>query len=178
MSKIVDKAADPADKQTFLPEFFHQIYEPFLPLHILRLKVGMPIILLRNLDPPKLCNGTRIQLKFIGWKVLERVIMGEKYEEQKALLPCIPLQLKDNNERSPVLFTRCQFPIQPAFAMTINKSQGQSFKYVGLDLQTRSYFSHGQLYIAFFRVTHNSNLHIIGPNTTEFNKNHKIANVV
>lgn len=60
--------------------------------------------------------------------------MGGKYEGQKALLPRIPLQSKDNDERSPVLFTRRQFPIRPAFAMTINKSQGQSLKYVGLDL--------------------------------------------
>ena len=126
-------------------------------------------MLLRNLDPPRLCNGR---------KVLEGVIMGGKYEGQKALLPRIPLQSKDNNERSPVLFTRRQFPIRPAFAMTFNKSQGQPLKYVGLDLQTRSCFSHGQLYVALSRVTHNSNLHIIGPSTIEFDENHRIANVV
>lgn len=60
MSKSMDKAADPADRETFLPEFFHQIYKPFLPPYILRLKVGMPIMLLRNLDLPRLCNGIRI----------------------------------------------------------------------------------------------------------------------
>ncbi|KXN87117.1 hypothetical protein AN958_09189 [Leucoagaricus sp. SymC.cos] len=32
--------------------------------------------------------------------------------------------------------------------MTINKSQGQSVEYVGINLQT-SFFSHGQLYVAF-----------------------------
>lgn len=111
MSKSVDEAADPADRETFPPEFFHQIYEPSLPPHILRLKVGMPVMLQRNLDPPRLCNGTRIQLRFIGRKVLEGVIMGGEYEGQKALLPRIPLQSKDNDERSPVLFTRRQFPI-------------------------------------------------------------------
>ncbi len=62
--------------------------------------------------------------------------------------------------------------------MTINKSQGQSLKYMDLDLQIRSYFSHGQLYVALSQVTHNSNLHIISPSTTEFNENYMIANVV
>lgn len=66
LSKSVDEAADPADRETISPEFFHQTYEPLLPPHILRLKVGMPVMLLRNLDPPRLCNGTRIQLRFIG----------------------------------------------------------------------------------------------------------------
>ncbi|KIK77114.1 hypothetical protein PAXRUDRAFT_57230, partial [Paxillus rubicundulus Ve08.2h10] len=40
-----------------------------------------------------------------------------------------------------------QFPVQLVFSMTINKSQGQSAQYVGLDLHT-PVFSHGQLYEA------------------------------
>lgn len=39
LSKSVDEAADPADRATFPPVFFHQIYEPSLPPHILRHKV-------------------------------------------------------------------------------------------------------------------------------------------
>ncbi len=60
MSQNVDEVTDPADRETFPPEFFHQIYEPSLPSHILRLKVGMPIILLHNLHLSRLCNGSRI----------------------------------------------------------------------------------------------------------------------
>lgn len=176
--KSVDKAVNLVDRETFPLEFFYQIYEPLLLPYILRLKVGMLVMLLRNLDPPRLCNGSRIQLRFISQKVLEGVIIERKYERQKALLSRILLQSKDNNERSPVLFTRRQFLIRLAFAMTINKSQGQSLKYVDLDLQIRSCFSYGQLYVAFSRVTHNSNLYIIGPNITEFNENHRIINVV
>ena len=36
--------------------------------------------------------------------------------------------------------------------MTVNKSQGQSLKTVGVDLQT-SAFTHGQLYVVLSRVT-------------------------
>ncbi|KAG5543980.1 hypothetical protein RHGRI_016660 [Rhododendron griersonianum] len=53
--------------------------------------------------------------------------------------------------------TRRQFPVRLAYAMTINKSQGQSVKFVGVDLRT-PVFSHGQLYVAlsctsFDRIT-------------------------
>jgi ATP-dependent exoDNAse (exonuclease V) alpha subunit len=44
--------------------------------------------------------------------------------------------------------------------MTINKSQGQSFKTVGVDLR-RPVFSHGQFYVAVSRTTSVAGLHIL-----------------
>lgn len=38
----------------------------------------------------------------------------------------------------------------PAYAITINKSQGQSFDHVGIHLPT-AVFAHGQLYVALSR---------------------------
>ena len=35
--------------------------------------------------------------------------------------------------------------------MIINKSQGQTFENVGIDLR-KDFFNHGQLYVALFRV--------------------------
>ena len=46
------------------------------------------------------------------------------------------------------------------FAMTINKSQGQSVKHVGLDLR-RPVFTHGQFYVGVSRVTSVSNIKAI-----------------
>jgi ATP-dependent exoDNAse (exonuclease V) alpha subunit len=56
----------------------------------------------------------------------------------------------------PVEFTRLQFPLQLCYAMTINKSQGQTFTgKVGLYLN-----DHGQLYVALSRATSFKNISI------------------
>ncbi|KIM55401.1 hypothetical protein SCLCIDRAFT_134768 [Scleroderma citrinum Foug A] len=62
----------------------------------------------------------------------------------------------------PVQLHHLQFPVHLAFAMTINKSQGHSVKYVGLDLRT-PVFSHGQLYVALSRCTHPHRVKVIFP---------------
>ncbi|CAG8827170.1 16715_t:CDS:2, partial [Gigaspora margarita] len=56
-----------------------------------------------------------------------------------------------------------QFPIRPAFALTINKAQEQMLSYIGLYLPN-SDFSHGQLYVAMSRVREKSNLKVLVKN--------------
>ncbi|CEG69353.1 hypothetical protein RMATCC62417_05440 [Rhizopus microsporus] len=62
----------------------------------------------------------------------------------------------------PFTLTRKQFPVKLCFAMTINKSQGQSLKYVGVDLR-QPQFVHGQLYVALSRVTSLSSISVLLP---------------
>ena len=43
--------------------FFISLGIPGVPQHVLSLKIGAPIILLRNINPHRMCNGTRLAVK-------------------------------------------------------------------------------------------------------------------
>ena len=57
-----------------------------------------------------------------------------------------------------------QFPIRPAFAVTANKSQGQTLAKIGIYLPTQM-FSHGQFYVALSRVGQSSAIKILTGST-------------
>ena len=115
-------------------------------------------MLMRNLDPPKLCNGTRLQILKLHSHVIEAQIIAGDYKGEKVFIPRIPLIPTGLGFD----FKRIQFPVQVCFAMTINKSQGQTLKKVGLYLDSEP-FAHGQLYVACSRVGAEKNLKIFAP---------------
>ncbi|GFV74425.1 ATP-dependent DNA helicase [Trichonephila clavipes] len=90
--------------------------------------------------------------------ILEATILFGKLQREVVLLPRIPMIPLD----SPIPFKRLQFPIRLAFAMTIDKSQGQTMKICGLNLENPC-FSHGQLYVACSRVGKPLNLFVYTP---------------
>lgn len=164
----------PDDLQNAMPvEFLNSITVSGLPLSRLALKVGSPLMLLRNLDPSSgLCNGTRLVLTRIKPRVLECRILSGVGCGNIVLIPRISIE--PSAEDIPVKFKRRQFPVRLAFAMTINKSQGQSVANVGLDLRT-PVFSHGQLYVALSRCTSESRIKVLFP---EHEKGTKTVNIV
>ena len=129
-----------------------------MPSHNLLLKIGSPIILLRNLDAPRLCNGTRLSVKSLMPHVIEATILTGCAKGEDVFIPRIPLIPTD----MPFEFKRLQFPVRLAFAMSINKAQGQSLKVAGINLETPC-FSHGQLYVACSRVGTGKNLYVFAP---------------
>ena len=112
-------------------------------------------MLLRNLNPPKLCNGTRLVVKKLCPNVIKAVVISGSAKGEEVMIPRIPLISSPSDLA--FSFKRLQFPVRLCFAMSINKSQGQTLKVAGLQLQEPC-FSHGQLYVACSRVGSKSNL--------------------
>ncbi|CAF2100417.1 unnamed protein product [Brassica napus] len=116
-------------------------------------------MMLHNLDQYNgLCNGTRMVVSRLGHRVLEAELLTGTHVGYRVLIPRI--QLSPTDSIHPFTFRRRQYPIRLCYAMTINKSQGQSIKQVALYL-SRPVFSHGQLYVALSRVTTPEGLKIL-----------------
>jgi ATP-dependent DNA helicase PIF1 len=127
---------------------------------VLKLKIGCPVILLRNIDPAGgLCNGTRLVIRGFQRNTIDAEIMVGDHAGKRIFLPRIPICPSDD-EMFPFKFKRKQFPIRLSFAMTINKAQGQTIPNVGVYLP-EPVFSHGQLYVALSRATARSNIKIL-----------------
>ena len=145
----VDSIGGEGNSFAYSPEHFESIRPTGFPAYNLRLRENTVVMLMRNLNISEgLCNGSRLIIK----KLERNIIIAEKLnvkegEDPTVMIPRITLL----DESSPFKVYRKQFPVRPAFALTVHKSQGQTFSQIGIDI-SKGVYAHGHLYVAISRT--------------------------
>ncbi|XP_076888176.1 uncharacterized protein LOC143538510 [Bidens hawaiensis] len=101
---------DTVDTCLYSPELLNGLRISELPNHKLVLKVGVPVMLFRNLNQKEgLCNGTRLQIISLGTCVVEAKIISGTDIGHRVLIHRSPLTPTDN--KIAYKFQRRQFPL-------------------------------------------------------------------
>ncbi|XP_056685899.1 uncharacterized protein [Spinacia oleracea] len=99
------------DEVLYPTEFLNTLQFPGIPNHEIRLKVGCPIILTRNISQSEgLCNGTRLIVSRLDTRVIQaKVVTGTNVGEQVAI-PRVEVSPTDST--LPFTLKRRQFPVK------------------------------------------------------------------
>ena len=130
-------------------DVLNRFQDPKCPPHELRLAVGDICYLYRTLSKKDgLVTNARVRILQIKTYSIRVQTIGA--HPRSFFIPRIRFSVKLPWGKSYKL-TRTQFPLRLAYAITINKSQGQEYKRVLFDIRNQP-FQHGHAYVGLSRV--------------------------
>ena len=166
--KKVYLSTDTVENETSAPtELLNSRRPGGFPDHNLELKIGAPVMLLRNLSSG-LVNGTRMIVRGLHQKVVECEVLIGASKGQRVFIPRIPMS--DRSGEFPWTMTRVQHPLRVCFAITFHKGQGQSLSRVGLYIN-HPIFTHGMLYVGLSRARSEDGIKVFLANKERFADN-------
>ena len=120
----------------------------------LKLKKGAQVILLKNDPDKRWVNGTLAKVIALSKDSIVVDINGLTYDVPVVKWQKIEYSYNEAEDKieAEVVGDFVQYPIKLAWAITIHKSQGQTFDKVIIDMGHGA-FTHGQLYVALSRCT-------------------------
>lgn len=131
----------------------------------LRLKIGAKVIFCVNNYEAGYYNGEQGEVVDVLKEEGKSYIRIEKNNGSQVKLAPYTFLLEDFGEDE-VLASCSQFPIKPAYAITIHKSQGMSIEKLVCDID--NIFENGQLYVALSRAIEPKNLWIFYSRANNF----------
>ncbi len=151
-SPAADVYVDCSDRDAFPPDYIATLPIKGAPPWMLQFKPGARYMCIRNIDPARgLINGTMLQLLAVGRRYIQVQILTGKSAGSCSLLFKTVFTISSEASGVPFTIVRTQYPIIPAYCLSVHKAQGQSLIMVGLVFESDP-FTHGQLYTALSRV--------------------------
>lgn len=140
--------------------FTKRLESSFPIVEVLRLKVGVPAMMVSNDKDHHWVNGTLGIIKdlsedkiVIAIEGQDYVVYPEEFTEQ---------EITYDDESGKIIYEDVckvvQYPLVPAYAMTIHKAQGKTYRDIVCDIS--KCFAYGQAYVALSRCTRLLGLHL------------------
>ncbi|MFL2514139.1 MAG: ATP-dependent RecD-like DNA helicase [Alphaproteobacteria bacterium] len=142
-----------------------QFYKELFPTdEVLKLKKGAQVIMIKNDPEKRWVNGSIGTIHDIAEKKIKVKINHKIYEVKKEKWDRIQYSYDDDQQEVLENITGSfkQYPMRLAWAITIHKSQGQTFEKVIIDMSQGS-FAPGQLYVALSRCISLEGIELLRP---------------
>lgn len=136
----------------------------YIPDRELRLKGGARVMMTRNDPSGRWVNGSLGEVARISRNSIVVNIDGRKYPLEKATWEKTSYKVDDKTGSivEHVVGSYRQYPLRLAWAITIHKSQGQTYESCQIDLK-HGVFAHGQAYVALSRCKSMEGLYLLSP---------------